>query len=105
MTHAILFRAEGDFRAQHDATELLTAAGFSVGSFQAGASTGFLHGRYAVQKWRDLNAAERRGLHGTLTGDARRGPITATLHDDAPREARLAFARVAAVVAGLKVAA
>lgn len=98
----ILFRAEGDFQALRDANRILAAEGFSVGITCANSPIGFMHGSYAIQKWRNLNEAQRRGLHGDLIGDPRRGPITATLYDCAPPLARQAFARAAAVVAGVR---
>lgn len=101
----ILFRARPDFQALRDANRILAAEGFSVGIICAGNPIGILHGGYAIQKWRNLNNAERRGLHGDLIGDPRRGPITATLYDCAPPLARQAFARAAAAVAGIGVAA
>ncbi|WP_216668966.1 hypothetical protein [Paraburkholderia xenovorans] len=42
-------------------------------------STGRLVGYYRIAKWRNLNAAERRELDGTMTGDMRHGPATINL--------------------------
>lgn len=98
----LLFRAADDFQALRDANRILAAEGFSVGVICAGNPIGILHGTYAIQKWSNLSDVERRGLHGDLLSDPRRGPITATLYDSAPPLARRAFARAAAVVAGVQ---
>ncbi len=101
----ILFGALGDFEALRDANRILAAEGFSVGLTCGDEPIGIRHGNYAIQRWCNLNDAQRRGLHGDLVGDPRRGPITAMLYQCAPTLARQAFARAAAVVAGIGVAA
>ena len=102
----LLFRASApDFQALRDANRILGAEGFSIGLLCGSEPIGFILGTYAVQKWTSLRDAERRGLHGDLTGDFRRGPVTATLYDCAPPLARKAFARAGIAVAGLQVAA
>lgn len=93
-TEIVTFAAKGDFNALDDARAALIAAGFSVGVWSAGEPCGFLVGEFDIGKWRNLSAAERRFLHGTLTGDGRRGPLTASLRDDAPAAARIAFDRL-----------
>ncbi len=101
----ILFRAEQDFQALRDANRILGAEGFSVGVTCGDEPIGIRLGSYATQKWCNLTEVERLGLHGDLVGDPRRGPITAMLYQCAPTLARQAFARAAAVVAGIGVAA
>ncbi|QFP65558.1 hypothetical protein [Brucella anthropi] len=60
---------EDDFAAVRRAERLLQDRGFSVGHMQRGSSRGILFGDYDIQKWRNLNKAERAALHGVMDGD------------------------------------
>ena len=48
----------------------------------------------AFSKWKNLNHAERREVHGTLTGDGRNGPLTFRLFPAAPDEAATAISKL-----------
>lgn len=71
----IEFRAEGEFAAMYEAQDWCRARGISVGSAERGSPRGLLVGDYLIAKWRNLNAAERTALHGTMEGDMRVGPV------------------------------
>lgn len=60
---------EGDFEAVARAERLLVEHGFSIGTTQRGSPRGILFGNFDIQKWRNLNHAERAALHGVLVGD------------------------------------
>lgn len=81
----------GDFAAETRAVAMLEDCGFSVGHLQAHAPRGILFGLYDIQKWRNLNAAERQALHGVMTGDMRTGPVVVEIFDCAPDEAKAAL--------------
>ena len=94
LTHT--FTAQGDFAAVGAAEDALDAAGFSVGSMQAGAPRGILYGQgFAIAKWRHLDSAARAQLHGIMEG-GRAGPVTVTLYHEAPTIARRRFAEIVA---------
>ena len=76
----------GDFAAVRRAEQLLQAHGFSVGVTQRGSSRGIMFGDYIIQKWRNLNVAERAALHGILDGD-RSSHAQIEIWDPAPLEA------------------
>lgn len=84
-----------DFEACRAATDLLKAAGFSIGSMERGKPRGILFGDFAIAKWRNLSHVEVRQLHGLMevppSGRFRTGPVYVTLTNDAPPEARAAF--------------
>lgn len=82
---------QGDFAAVHRAEHLLDQQGFSVGIMQRGSSRGILFGDYDIQKWRNLNVAERAALHGILDGD-RSSHAQIEIWDPAPLEAVRALA-------------
>ncbi len=82
---------QGDFVAVRRAEQLLRAHGFSVGAMQRGSSRGILFGDYAIQKWRNLDVADRRALHGVLDGD-RASNVQIEIWDPAPLEAVRALA-------------
>jgi len=82
---------EGDFAAVRRAEQLLEEHGFSVGHMQRGSSRGILFGDYDIQKWRNLNEAERAALHGVMDGD-RSSYVQIEIWDAAPIEAVAAFA-------------
>lgn len=91
--HTKTFTAPGDYAACHLAESWFTERGFSVGRMQGQDPRGIIHGTYDIQKWRNLNHAERAALDGTMTGSMRNGPITVTLLPTARNEAVAAFLR------------
>ena len=89
------FECAGEWAAWSEAVEWLESRGFSVGRMQRGSPIGCLFGYYDIQKWRNLNEAERVALHVLVTADDwRNGPVTLTLGPTASREAVAAFMRV-----------
>ncbi len=82
---------QGDFVAVRRAEQLLQAHGFSVGVTQRGSSRGIMFGDYDIQKWRNLNVAERAALHGILDGD-RSSDAQIEIWDPSPLEAVAALA-------------
>lgn len=82
---------QGDFAAIRRAEQLLDQHGFSVGAMQRGSSRGILFGDYDIQKWRNLNVAERAALHGILDGE-RSSHAQIEIWDPAPLEAVAALA-------------
>lgn len=82
---------QGDFVAVRRAERLLEEHGFSVGHMQRGSSRGILFGDYDIQKWRNLNEAERAALHGILAGD-RSSNAQIEIWDRVPIEAVMALA-------------
>lgn len=74
------FDDAGDFNACNAAERWCEARGIAVGWMQGPDPRGLLMGDYTISKWRNLNARERRGLDGTMTGDMRSGPVTVTLN-------------------------
>ncbi|SFI35921.1 hypothetical protein [Albimonas pacifica] len=75
------------FAAYDQARDALRAAGFSIGHTQKGAPTGLLSGDVDIRKWRNLSAADRAALHGTIAGDFRNGPVRVTLLSACPAKA------------------
>ncbi|MEN5277337.1 hypothetical protein ABE527_10330 [Brucella sp. TWI432] len=53
---------QGDFAAVRRAEQLLKQHGFSVGTTQRGSPRGIMFGAYDIQKWRNLNEADRAAL-------------------------------------------
>jgi hypothetical protein len=83
----VVFDHAGEFEACRAAERWCDARGISIGRAQHRAARGLLVGPYDIAKWRNLNAAERHALDGTMTGDMRHGPITINLNgaaDDYP---------------------
>jgi hypothetical protein len=78
-----VFDGSGDFVAVRAAEAWCATNGLSVGRMQRGDPRGLLRGDYDIQKWRNLNAAERRALSGTMTGDMRNGPVIVELKEAA----------------------
>jgi hypothetical protein len=72
----IVFDVAGDFNAMRAAEHWCAEHGISVGRQQRGSPRGLLRGSWDIQKWRNLNAQERRDLDGTMTGDMKSGPVT-----------------------------
>jgi len=81
----------GDFVAARRAEQLLQAHGFSVGTTQRGSPRGILFGDFDIQKWRNLNEADRAALHGVLDGD-RSSDAQIEIWDPAPLNAVAALA-------------
>jgi len=80
----IVFNQEGTFQAMYAAEAWCLENGISVGQSCATGPTGLLFGQYDwIAKWRNLTARERKQLHGTMSGDARNGPVVIDLKDDA----------------------
>lgn len=69
------FAGDREFAAYYAACCWCDERGIAHGSMQAHAPIGLLVGDYAIAKWRNLNAQERRALDGTMTGDFRSGPV------------------------------
>jgi hypothetical protein len=93
MPNTKTFTTPGDYAACLEAESWLIARGFSIGRMQGPDPRGIIHGTYDIQKWRNLNRAERAALDGTMTGSMRNGPITVTLLPTARNEAVAAFLR------------
>lgn len=88
-----IFTVPGNYAAWHAAESWLTTRGFSIGRMQGPDPRGIIHGDYDIQKWHNLNHAERAALDGTMAGSMRNGPITVTLLPTARNEAVAAFLR------------
>ena len=75
------------------AERYLAERGFSVGRRQGDAERGVLLGSFDIQKWRNLNAADRAALHGVLqrTGRDRDTPAVVTIFAAAPHTAHEAI--------------
>ena len=72
----IVFDVPGDFEACRAAEARCAVRGIAVGRPQRGSPRGLLRGDFDIQKWRNLDDAERGQLDGTMTGDMRNGPVT-----------------------------
>lgn len=70
-----VFEGSSAFSASDEAKRWCEANGISVGQTQGPFPRGLLFGRYRISKWRGMNAAEKKVLHGTLEGDMRNGPV------------------------------
>lgn len=79
----ITFTEEGDFEAMYAAEVYLRTKGFSVGANCRGEPRGILKGDHWIEKWRNLDDAERQSMDGIMTGDMRRGPVTVEIYDKA----------------------
>ena len=91
------FSGAGDFDAMHAAERYLRQRGFSIGQLQGPAPRAIMFGAYDfIAKWRNLTPAERKSSHGQMTGDMRSGPVTVTIFDHAPEQAKRALDIVAA---------
>jgi hypothetical protein len=88
---SIEFDAAGDFEALGMAQAYLAARDFSFGPQQVGAPIGVMHNADPIAKWRNLSAEEQNDLHGIITGDFRRGPVTISIRRDAPSAVIEAF--------------
>lgn len=81
------FDQAGDFKASAAAEAWCAERGISVGRIQHGMPRGLMRGDYDIQKWSNLNMAERSALHGQMTGDMRNGPVYVRIKARAPGEA------------------
>jgi hypothetical protein len=79
----ITFTQQGDFAACRAAERWCEERGVSVGHMERGRMRGLLCGKFDIQKWHNLNQAERDALHGTMSGDMRNGPVQISLDDSA----------------------
>lgn len=75
----IEFKERGDFAAVNIAEAWCAERGISVGRMQGTEPRGLLRGDFDVQKWRNLDDAERAALSGVMTGDMKHGPVFVTL--------------------------
>lgn len=84
-----------DFATMREAEDYLKARGFSVGRMQGPAPRGILFGNVDIQKWRNLDSADRAALHGwiirygTVPPYGERAHIT--IYEHAPDEAHAAI--------------
>ena len=70
------FENEGTFAALHAAQIWCYENGISYGSLCGRDPVGLMWGDYAISKWHNLTADERRECHGTMTaGNFRDGPV------------------------------
>lgn len=74
-----VFSDTEDFAALRRAEAWCRERGISYGSSCANSPTGLLWGDYTIAKWKNLTGRERRMLHGKMTGDFRKGPVTVTI--------------------------
>lgn len=77
------FNEAGDFKAMYAAEAWCAENGISVGSSERGNPRCLMRGDFAIAKWRNLSAAERKECHGVMTGDMRNGPVTVEMFDPA----------------------
>lgn len=67
----VIFKAtltgEDSFTVTQRAEAALRESGFSVGRMQAHSPRGILFGDFDIQKWRNLDRADREALHGQVT--------------------------------------
>lgn len=85
------FANPGTFNAVNAAQSYLHDRGFSLGTMERGSPRGILFGDYPIGKLRNLSDDQLAAMHGIMTGDMRNGPVTVTLFDSAPDEAKRAF--------------
>jgi len=69
------FDQQGDFAALYAAQAWCREHGVSYGSTDRTRTIGLLVGEYCIAKWHNLTRKERREVDGTITGDARNGPL------------------------------
>lgn len=69
------FTGDDTFDAFHAALAWCDENGISYGPSCRSKVIGLLRGEWHIAKWRNLTRAERAACHGTLTGDARTGPV------------------------------
>lgn len=69
------FDQQGDFAALYAAQAWCREHGVSFGSTDRTATIGLLVGDCWIAKWHNLTRKEQREVDGTITGDARNGPL------------------------------
>lgn len=80
----IQFNQTGTFQAMYAAEAWCRENGISVGQCCATGPTGLLFGKFDwIAKWRNLTQEEKAGLHGTMSGNLRNGPVVIWLKDEA----------------------
>ena len=77
------FAESGDFAAYYAATKWLHENGYSSGSMRRDDPIGIMKGNYIISKWRNLSSADKKVLHGVMTGDKRNGPVMVEIFEDA----------------------
>lgn len=78
----ITFDQTGDFNAVNAARKWLQDHGYSYGSMCLDMPIGILKGSWAIAKWRNLTAKERKQLDGQIvSSDFRDGPVVIQLKD------------------------
>ncbi|OTG82387.1 hypothetical protein [Acinetobacter sp. ANC 4648] len=83
----ITFDQTGDFVAVNAARAWLEKHGYSYGPMCMDMPIGILKGSWAIAKWRNLTAKERKQLDGQLISkDFREGPVILQLKDPATDE-------------------
>ena len=70
-----VFDQKGTFQALYACEAWLRDNGYSYGSSCRGCPTGVLKGDFIIAKWLNLNKKEREGVHGTIDGNFREGPV------------------------------
>lgn len=86
-----------DFSALNDAQDFLDQRGFSFGpgccDVGGAKPQGVMFGRnWHIAKWRNLSSDEQAQLHGTITGNRRKGPVRVAIFWNAPAFAIAAVA-------------
>lgn len=76
------FAESGDFAAYYAAEKWLLENGYSSGSMQRDDPIGIMKGAYSISKWRNLSTADKKALHGIMTGDKRNGPVMVEIYED-----------------------
>lgn len=82
----ITFNNSGTFAAYHAACAWLKENGFSYGSMSGFLPTAIKRGDWAIAKWKNLTAQERRDIDGTIEGDFREGPVVVKLSEAATKK-------------------
>ncbi len=86
------FSQVGDFAACYAAKDWLRERGFSLGGMQADEPRAIWLGKCSISKWRGLSLAEKREMHGQMTGNQRNGPVRISICRGATPDALAAFA-------------
>lgn len=72
----VRFDQDGDFAALYAARVWCRERGVSYGSTDRTHTIGLMVGDFCIAKWNNLTRKERLAVDGTITGDARHGPLT-----------------------------
>ena len=88
LPHKHTFVGEATFAAVNAAEQFCKQRGFSVGRMCAGLPIGLKQGDYNIQKWRNLNRADKRRLDGVMVPSTgarfRTGPVEVYFTDEQP---------------------